>query len=197
MITRLSASGASRNMVIMNIKLFSIVVVLLTLVNSSCSLKSTPSNGIYLIPKDYTGDVIIFFNQPDGVIPEVENGLYVYKIPGDGILKVQTPGLKGIVNLSFYYIDTNNQREKLKTLRITGDTSPTGEPQNPYGNLKQNEIENGVYVMAVGGLGSFNTKKGIIQFTSFVVGTPKNSERLHDKMNKRISDLQRKFLQES
>jgi uncharacterized protein DUF6843 len=178
-----------------NRKLFLFGFILLSLVNSSCSLKSTPSDGIYLIPKGYTGDVIIFFNRPDGAIPEVENGLYVYKIPEDGILKVQTPGITGIVNKGFYYVGANNQRQGLEYLRVTGDRSPTGEPQNKFGNINQEQYENNVYVMGVGGLGSFNTKKGTIQFTSFIIGTPKDSDHLYDKKEKRISDLQRKFLQ--
>lgn len=179
----------------MNIKQFLFGFLLLTLVNSSCSLKSTPSNGIYLIPKGYTGDVIILFNQPDGVIPEVENGLYVYKIPNDGILKVQTPGVPGIVSKSYYYIDVSNRRQRIEYLRVTGDRSPTGEPQNKFGNITQDQYDNTVYVMAAGGLGSFNTKKGIIQYTSFIIGTPKDNEHLYDEMQKRISTLQRIFTQ--
>ena len=178
----------------MNIKRLLLSLILLAPLNNSCSFHP---NEIYLIPKGYTGDVIIFFDQPDGVTPEMENGSYVYKIPADGILKVKTQGGVGIFTKSFYYVDENNQREKLKTLRVTGDRSPTGEPQNKFGNITQDQYEHTVYVMAVGGLGSFNTKKGIIQFTSFIIGTPKDSDQLYMKMERRTTDMQRKFLQES
>lgn len=117
------------------------------------------TDGIYLIPKGYTGDVIILFNQPDGVTPDVESGLYVYKVPEDGILKVQTRGVTGIVNNSYYYVGEGNERQKIEYLRVTGDRSPTGEPQNKFGNINRNEYEHTVFVMGVGGLGSFNTKK--------------------------------------
>ena len=179
----------------MNVKLFLFGFILLTLVNNSCSLISIPTDGIYLIPKGYTGDVIIFFNQPDGVIPETENGLYVYKIPEDGVLKVKTPGVKGIVRASYFYVDKNNERQEIKYLRITGDRSPTGEPQNKFGNITQDEYENVVFVMNTGGLGSFNTKKGVVQFTSFIVGTPKDNERQYDKMQERLFTIQRQFIQ--
>jgi hypothetical protein len=179
----------------MCIKLYLFGLVFLALVNSSCSL--TPINGIYLIRKGYTGDVIILFNQPDGVIPEVENGFYVYKIPEDGILKVKISGKTSNVNKSYFYIDEDNKRQRIEYLRVTGDRNPAGEPQNKFGNINQHEYENTVFVMNAGGLGSFNTKHGIIQFTSFIIGTPKDSERLYDKMQERISNLHRKFIQNS
>lgn len=179
----------------MRIKLYLFGLVFLTLVNSSCSL--TPTNEIYLIRKGYMGDVIILFNQPDGVSPEVENGYYVYKIPEDGILKVKTSGQTGIVNKSYFYIDEGNRRQRIEYLRVTGDRNPAGEPQNKFGNISQNEYENTVFIMNTGGLGSFNTKHGVIQFTSFIIGMPKDSVRLYDKMQERISNLHRKFLQNS
>jgi hypothetical protein len=179
----------------MNIKLFSVGFFILILLNSGCFLNH-PRNGIYLIPKGYTGDVIIFFNQPDGVTPEVENGLYVYKIPEDGVLKVKSKGITGIVNLSYFYVNESNERQKIEYLRITGSTDMNGKPKDKFdGQINQNEYKNSIFVMNTGGLGSFNTKNGVIQFTNFIVGTPKDSEQLYDKMQKRISEFQRKFLQ--
>ncbi len=180
----------------MNIKLFLFGLILLVMLVSSCFFFKYPRNGIYLIPKGYTGDVIIFFNQPDGVIPEVENGFYVYRNPKDGILKVRTPGVTGIVNLAYYYIDENNERQEIEYLRITGDRDPSGKPKDKFdGAINQNEYENGIFIMNAGGLGSFNTKNGVVQFTGFIVGNPKDGERLFDKKQERISNLQREFIQ--
>lgn len=177
----------------MNFRFLLYGFVLFTLICSACSLVSHPKDGIYLIPKGYKGDVILFFNQPDGIVPEVENGLYVYKIPKDGILRVRTPSTSGIVDVHYYYIDENDERQEIKYLRITGDRNPSGEPQNKFSNINENEYENSVFIMSSGGLGSFNTKNGIVQFTNFIVGTPKESEILYNKMQKRISDYQREF----
>jgi len=174
----------------MKIKFCLLGLIILVLINSNCFLKY-PRDGIYLIPNGYRGDVIIVFNQPDGIIPEVENGLYVYKIPDDGILKVNTEGYTGVVNKSYFYIDKNNQRQGIEYLQITGDRNSKGEPQNKFGNINQNEYENAVYILNTGGLGSFNTKNGIVQYTSFIVGTPKDGDQLYDKMQKRISNIQR------
>lgn len=183
--------------VLMNLRSSLFGLIILVLLNGSCFLTPRPTDGIFLIPQGYTGDVIIFFNQPDGVIPEVEKGLYVYKIPKDGILKVRTQGVTGKVNLAYYYLGKNNERQRIEYLRITGDRSPSGEPQNKFGNINQSEYESGVFVMNAGGLGSFNTKNGVIKYTSFIVGSPKDADQLYDKMQKRISSFQRKFIQDS
>ncbi len=181
----------------MNIKLFLFGLILLVMLVSSCFFFKYPRNGIYLIPKGYTGDVIILFNQPDGVVPEVENGLYVYKIPENGILKVKTKGYKGIVNKSYYYEDENNERQEIEYLRITGSRDISGKPKDKFdGAINQNEYENGIFVMNTGGLGSFNTRDGVVQYTSFIVGNPKDGERLYDKKQERISNLQREFIQD-
>ena len=59
-------------------------------------------------------ELIILFNQSDGITPEVENGLYVYKIPKNSILKVKTSGVSGRVNLAYFYIDKNGERQSIK-----------------------------------------------------------------------------------
>ncbi len=179
----------------MSIKVLLFGLIISFSLNSSCWVKSNPTDGIYLVPKGYVGDIIIFFNQSDGVLPEVENGFYVYKIPADGILKVKTSGVKDTVNLSYFYVDKNDERQRVEYLRITGDRNVAGEPQNKFGNITQNDYENRVFVMSAGGLGSFNTQNGAIQYTSFIIGTPKDSEHLYDEMQVRISSFQRKFTQ--
>lgn len=171
-----------------------ICVVLLGLVSVSCTLFS-PSNGIYLIPAGYKGDIIIFFNQPDGVVSDVENGLLVYRIPENGILKIKTEGVSKTANKSYYYLVGNNERQEIKYLRITGDRDSSGKPKDKFdGAITQEEYANGVFVMNTGGLGSFQTPKGVVQFTSFIIGNPKDGEAMYDKMEKRITEIQRQMI---
>ena len=178
---------------------FCVALVVLILTQGSCAFLKYPRSGIYLIPTGYVGDVINLFEQPDGVELESEWGLFVYRIPEDGLLKVKDKGYTGIVNLSYYYLDANGGREKLPYLQIMGERSPQGLPQNKYGNISTDEYENRVYVMNAGGLGSFNTKKGRVQFTSFIVGTPKKSEQdhLYSKKQDRLFEIQRKMTAEA
>jgi hypothetical protein len=178
-------------------KILQMLLIAFFMLNSSCS-PFKPTNGVYLIPEGYIGEVIILFNQPDGIIPEVENGLFVYKIPKDGILKVKTQSVLGAVNLSYFYVSENGNRQKVEYLRITGDTDINGKPKDKFdGQLNQGEYENRVFIMNIGGLGSFNTKNSVVQYTSFLVGTPKESGILYDVMQKRISKIQREIMQKN
>jgi hypothetical protein len=135
------------------------------------------------------------FEQADGILPDVEGGYYVYRIPADGVLKVRTSAPTGIVNLKYFYLTKENRRKEIKYLRITGDRDPQGHPQNKYGNISDEEVQNTIFVMDVGGLGSFNTKSETIQFTSFVVGKPIDSEKLSINMDNRIADLHRSYVE--
>ena len=173
--------------------LVSSACVVLVLSLASCFFLKYPRNGIYLVPKGYVGDVIVVYGQPDGVELETENGLFVYRIPSDGILKVKNPGYAGIVNTSYFYVDEEGNRERIEYLRITGDRDPQGLPQNKYGNISIDDLENRIFVMNAGGLGSFNTRTGIVQFSRFIVATPRASDLLYDKMETRTTAIQREL----
>lgn len=160
---------------------------------AACIKIPFPTDGIYLIPKGYTGDVIIVFAQQNGVSPDVENGRYVYRIPSNGILRVKTKGITGFVDTSYYYVDENGARQKIEAIRVTGDRDPSGLPQNKYGNISQAEYDNKIFVMNTGGLGNFKAKEATVQFTSFIVGTPKDGDRFYDRKQKRISEIQREL----
>ncbi len=174
----------------MKIKLSLLRLMIPVLVISACALRGGPIDGVYLIPKGYQGSVFILFNQPDGVTPAIENGLYVYSIPESGILKVKPAGVKGMINLNYFYVDKSNERQRIASLRITGDRNPDGLPQNKYGNISQNEYENGVFVMNASGLGELKTKNGVIHYRTFIIGAPKDSDHLYDEMQKRIASFQ-------
>jgi hypothetical protein len=71
---------------------------------------------ICLIPKDFTGAVIIIFNQKDGLPPEIENGKHVYRIPSSGILKTQVKAKYKIEGHEYYYMDSSEYRIKIPYL---------------------------------------------------------------------------------
>jgi hypothetical protein len=172
-------------------KNLAVFVGILGMLLSSCFLVQA-RDGIYLIPKGYTGYVIILFDQPDGVTPGVENGLYVYKIPADGILKVKTPGYTGIVNKSFYYVDgeDHSSRQKIDYLTVTGSNDIHGNPKDKYdGQVNQDQIENGIYVMMTGGVAITNTSDGTYSYTSFIVAHPKDAERILRELYHRIPEI--------
>lgn len=164
-------------------KFFKICVCILCLLSymASCGYLRT-KDGIYLVPKGYEGEVLIVFDQPDGVTPTIEDGLYVYKIPEDGVLKVKSPLETGFVNLKYFYIDDSGRREEIRYLRITGDRDIHGESKDKFdGQINADEYENGIFAM------SYGVDSGKI--VSFFVGRPKNSEILYEKMVRRVNKI--------
>ena len=156
------------------------LLVALALTTSSCFVLKYSGDGIYLFPRGFTGYVLIFYGVPDGVELQTEDGIWVYDIPPDGILKVKDKASPGIVNLSYFYVDTDGSRHPIPTLRITGDRAPSGLPQNKFGNISMDQFENTVYVTGQSGFGTLPADDGkVYQYTSLVVSTPKDSDAVY------------------
>ena len=77
---------------------------------------SSPSKDIFLIPKGFTGQVNIYYDQPNGHKEEFEKGCRIYRIPANGKLKTVFK-LKGhsisLSNAKYFYVDSLNNRQKL------------------------------------------------------------------------------------
>lgn len=171
-----------------------VIAIIAGMVYAGCGFFTYPRDGIYVLPQGFKGGVIILFEQENGELPHVEDGLFVYRIPSSGILRVSMKGYTGVVNKKFFF-DDGKVRHPIDTLRITGDTAPSGQPQNRYGNISEADVERGVFVMNVGGLGSFRSPKGVISYTSFIVGTPKDSEDIYRELEDRLDKIQNEFTQ--
>lgn len=79
--------------------------------------RSTPcEKEIYLLPDGLRGQMIVFFDQPDGQAIEYEDEARVYRLPPTGLLKTQFPrngGCMGDNRIQFFYINDSGAREKL------------------------------------------------------------------------------------
>jgi len=171
------------------------ILLILAFLTSGCdfmqqALHLVPRDGVYLMHNGYVGPVIILYDQSDGVVPDVEGGYYVYNIPPSGVLKIRTPPYLGIVNLQYFYVDGGRERQEVKQIIITGDRDPQGRPQNKYGNLSQDEVENSTFVMNPGGVGEFRVNGKPVQFSGFIIGKPKDGDKLKDEEHKKIADVQ-------
>lgn len=81
---------------------------MILLLISSCTQKGQDS--IYILPKDYTGYVIIFFNQPNGASEQVYNNKRIYNIPKSGVLKTKfSPEYLQTHLPEFYYNEVNKK----------------------------------------------------------------------------------------
>ncbi len=73
--------------------------------------KTDETNGVYLIPEGYEGDVFVFYNVPGAPPVEVENDYFVHEIHEDGYFVTSTRDMRhGIVTDQYYYVDENGNR---------------------------------------------------------------------------------------
>lgn len=89
-----------------------IFVLLFCLLLGSCKSRKA-EDVVYLIPKNYQGVVIIFFDDPNGKDTEYRKENRVYRIPANGILKTKFLLTKSLHQQSFFYIDSLGERENI------------------------------------------------------------------------------------
>jgi hypothetical protein len=71
---------------------------------------SSADDEIHLLPKGFTGIVIIRFNAKNGKEKSYEDGKRVYKIPANGILDTKFDYNEGVINPpEFYYLEKDKR----------------------------------------------------------------------------------------
>lgn len=90
---------------------------------------SSADNEIHLLPKGFTGIVIIRFNAENGKEKRYEDGDRVYEIPANGILDTKFDYNEGVSDYpKFYYVDNGKRtpiplKYKVFSMRGGGATS--------------------------------------------------------------------------
>ncbi len=110
---------------------------------------------IVIIPRSYTGRILIVYNQLNGGTPIYEDGKRVYKIPANGVLKTRFSANPGWMSLPEFYYDKISSVNK-----IVYQPNPRDLPING--------------IVAHGGsAGSFRSTKGEIKFVCYYIGNKK------------------------
>jgi len=99
-----------------------VVYILLTTCFFSCFQKKA-EDVIYLLPKNFEGNVFIIYGQADGVDTLYEGKSRLLTIDTSGILKTKFPSNYGSQNNSFYYVDSTGRRYPLNYLSQSNFTS--------------------------------------------------------------------------
>ena len=73
-----------------------------------CLVEQPPE--LYLIPKGYIGPVVVAFEQTDGVAPQIYGDTLVYEIPESGVLRTQAAYPRGILDVSYAFVDSAGRR---------------------------------------------------------------------------------------
>lgn len=134
------------------------------------------------------GTIVILFDQSDGATPTIENGFNVYKMPEDGLLKLNTKAVYDIDEQIFYYVDSKGERTKIEYLYPTSQKTSAVKNQKTFDEIPVNDKT--VYVMG-GEMGSFNSKNGVVRFRSFEVGIASDSEKLVQQTRNKITEIQK------
>ena len=72
---------------------------------------NTAEGETFLIPKDYRGEIVVFYAEPCGSPAKFENGRRVYELSPDGVLITQHTENKGYFNRRFYLVDDGFREE--------------------------------------------------------------------------------------
>ena len=87
-------------------KLFLLTSILMLVLG--CSKKE---EAIFILPEDYTGYIIILYNQENGSEVKYENNARVYEIPKSGILKTKFDADYGWSQFPKFYYNNNKSKE--------------------------------------------------------------------------------------
>ena len=170
-------------------------IILLLLSVGSCSTRAI-SNRVsaktvtYLIPENFEGGVVIVYAQKDGVTPEITENEIVFAIPADGILKVNIDEKTVSGKPTFFFVGKNGERTEIELLYAWGPKYPEGMRSTK--DISDDERDNKVFA-AIFENGTFNTASGVVRFSSFTVGKPKDYKILIHRTHGKVSDLQRTF----
>ena len=91
-----------------------LLLFVITIFIISCEREG--ENSIYLIPKNYEGNLIILFNQQDGKDTAFDKQERIYRFDKYGILKTKFQPNYGLQQNHYYYLDSLGNRTPLRYL---------------------------------------------------------------------------------
>ncbi|MDP2174462.1 MAG: hypothetical protein Q8K70_00985 [Bacteroidota bacterium] len=93
------------------------MILVLTILQSILSCNKKAEKEIFLIPYDYRGKVIIIYNWQNGAKERYENGSRIYDIPINGVLLTKFKDEYGIVNQTYYLVDSLGNRKLMEIIK--------------------------------------------------------------------------------
>ena len=153
---------------------------LLVLSSVACSFVGRSQESICLIPEGYTGAVFIIFDQKDGVEPEVEDGLHVYRILESGVLRTTAKANYRVKENQYYYAGEDGRRTRIEYLYHGG-----GAWEDKENTFDKVDYAKGEIFCLSDEMVSAERGGKKIYFRQFLVGRARDAERLAlDGVNK-------------
>lgn len=141
----------------------------------------------FLIPENFTGTIVIFFDQKGSPIEYNQDSIRIYRVPDNGVLKSGLPRAKGVLNQKFYYVDSTGSI--LKELKYTVDVPNQKQKKETYvygifdGKMTINPDVN------VARTKYSNTKSKKVDYIYFSVGDLRMMEENIEKSHSRIEQV--------
>ncbi len=95
------------------VTLISIGLMPLTLL--TLSMLSRPEPEVFLIPENFRGRFVIYYQEPCGQKTLYETGKRIYEIPQDGVLITNFKENKGFMDHRFYLVNEKGDRTRIPT----------------------------------------------------------------------------------
>jgi len=134
--------------------------IIFALVVAGCNESKRCEKEIYLIPPAFRGELIVFFDQPDGEEIQYEDDARVYNIPPSGYLKTKFPKNGGCMNddrIHFFYQDSLGVREPCEYfLNLHKDSIPTDRDYVLFTFFSNKESKPEFVIHFVGHVAEFN-----------------------------------------
>lgn len=150
----------------MTFKLMKIGILLIAFIMLGCD---KGQEDIIVIPKNYTGYILIIYDQVNGADPVYKMGKRVYKVPGNGILKTKLSANPGWIGIPEFYYDTIVDGNKI-TFKLDPRNLPTDSVVACGGTAGS------VKKLAVG--------KEVIKFLEYYIGTRYQIDTARERVQK-------------
>lgn len=123
-------------MKIKNVILISVLIIIVAFIYIVFNYpKAEPET--LLIPQNYTGEVIVIFDQKDGTPIEYEKKNRIYHIPESGILFTQFEYSPGVIDQKYYFIDSVGNRQVIEYRPFMDDRDEYIDQPNRIGITKE------------------------------------------------------------
>lgn len=145
-----------------------ILSLILSLMLFGCN---TGEQEIIVVPRDYTGYILVIFNQEDGEPVKYDGEKRVYEIPGDGILKTRFTSNGGWNDYPVFYYEAIASENKLPSsifseLEVLPTDTIVGF-KGATGSIRKND---------------FNDER--VRFSKYYIGTKSDIERAKKEVEK-------------
>ena len=125
-------------------------------------IKSDPQKDVFILPEGFKGVVLIAYGQSDGREDIQEDGRLIYKIPGNGILKLKRASAPTIMQSWYYFESGQGKRTEFYYAIDPGEMKRNDEKVYAFGRSNEEVLTN-------------NEK---LKITTFLVGRERDRDSL-------------------